>query len=208
MPLPLIAAAVAPSVLKGIAGIAGILKGNKMAKNNPFPTAQVNNNILKNVAQAEQMAQVGLPQQQYNQAAQNIQRNQQGVLTQLGRSANPSAGLASLVRASNDATLSLDVQDANTRLRNQGVLMGQRGVLANEEQRVWDWNKKQKYIQQGNAASQTIADGKRNSFGALTDLSQLAQSYYGGQQGGGTNSQMPPQGSNGYIRNYLPSAGF
>ena len=77
MPIPLLAAAAAPSILKGLAGIAGIFKGNKMAKNNPFPTAEVNNNILKNVAQAEHMAQVGLPQQQYNQAAQNIQRNQQ-----------------------------------------------------------------------------------------------------------------------------------
>lgn len=184
MPIPLILGAAAlPSVVKGISGLFGIAKGNKMAKNNPFPTAQVNSNIQKNLAIAEGMAQTGLPQQQYNNSLQNIQRNQASVLNTLGRSSNNNAGLQSLLRASNDATMNLDVNDAQARLQNQRLAMQSRGQLANEENRVWDWNNRQKYIQNANAASQTIANGKTNAFGALTDLSQLGQSYLDGMNG-------------------------
>jgi len=184
MPLPLLlAAAAAPSILKGLSGIGQMFKGNKMAKNNPFPTAQVNENIAKNAAIADQMAQTGLPQQQYNQALQNMQRNQNGVLTTLGRSANSSAGLSSLLRASNDATLNLDVNDAQARMRNQGIAMQQRGQLGQEQNRVWDWNNKQRYLQQGQAAAAMQGAGRQNAFGALTDLSQLGQSYFSGGLG-------------------------
>jgi len=182
MPLPIAALAIAsaPSILKGVSGLFQSIKGNKMAKNNPFPTAQVNQNIAKNAAIAEQMAQTGLPQQQYNQALQNMQRNQNGVLTSLGRSANSSAGLASVLRASNDASLNLDVNDAQARMRNQGISMQQRGQLAGEQNRVWDWNNRQKYLQQAQAASAMQGAGKQNMFGALDGLSQVGQSFLAG----------------------------
>jgi len=206
MPIPLaLGIAAAPSIVKGIAGIAGIFKGNKMAKNNPFPTETVNQNYVKNSAIADQMALVGLPQQQYNNSIQNIGRNQSAVLNQLSRSNNSGAGLQSLLRASNDATMNLDAQDAQARLRNQGIAMQQRGILGQQQDKVWDWNNKQKYIQQANAAAAVQGAGRQNAFGALTDLSQLGQSYLGGQIGGqNTGTQLP--GQNGYINKYLPVA--
>jgi len=196
MPLPLVASlgiAAAPSILKGIGGLIGIGKGNRMAKANIRPIELVNSNIAKNAAMAEQMADTGLPQQQYNQAVQNIQRNQTGGYAALGRSANPSAGLNSLVRAGNDATLNLDVQDANARQNNQRFAFGQRAQLANEQNRVWDWNNRQKFRENAQAASETIRAGKSNAFGALSDLSQLGQSVASGQFGNGSQDNTPNQ---------------
>lgn len=193
MAIPLLAAAAVPSLVKGVAGIFDIFGGKKRARNNVRPMAQVNENYLKNVALAEQMGRQGLPQQQYNLGLQNIQRNQSGVLGALSRSSNPNAGLQGLLRASNDATMGLDVQNANARLNNQRFAFGQRANLANEQQRVWDWNQKGRYLEEAQAAAQQIGSGKQNAFGALTDLSQLGQSAIAGGIGGGASTSIPNQ---------------
>lgn len=203
-----LAAAAAPSVIKGIAGIADIFGGKRRARNNIRPTAEVNQNYLKNVALAESMGRTGLPQEQYNRSFQNIGRNQSVALNSLSRSANPAAGLQGLLRASNDATMGLDVQSGNARLNNQRFAFGQRNNLAQDQQRVFNWNKIGRYNEEANAAAQQIGSGKSNAFGALSDLSQLGQvaagaGVFGG--GGGQGSFNQP-GTNGYINNYLPNA--
>lgn len=182
-----------PSLVKGIGGLLGIGKGNRMARNNPRPILQVNENIAKNAAMAEQMARTGLPQQQYNQALQNQQRNFNGVTTALGRSANSSAGLAGLLRASNDAALNLDVQDANARQNNQRFAFGQRSALANEQNRVIDYNQVQKYRENAAAAAETINAGRQNAFGGLSDLSQIGAAYLSNANGGSSSQQQPNQ---------------
>ena len=201
MPFPLIAAAAIPSVVKGIAGIADIFGGKARARRNIRPTAEVNNNYLKNVQIAEQMGRTGLPAEQYNLAQQNIQRNQAGAFNALGRSANPTAGINSLLRASNDAQLGLDVQNANTRLNNQRFAFGQRNNLAQEQQRVWNWNNRDRYLEEANAAGQQIGSGKTNAFGALTDLSALGQQYLASENGGQSSAANAGSGQ-------LPQLGY
>lgn len=206
MALPIAALGVAaiPSLVKGVAGLFGIGSGRRRAKANIRPIASVNENYLKNVALAENMGRVGLPQEQYNRGIQNIGRNQSAAFTSLSRSANPMAGIQGLLRASNDATLGLDVQDANARLNNQRFAFGQRQNLANEQNRVWDWNKKQKFLAEAQAASQEIAAGKQNAFGALTDIAQLGGAalaggaFDGTGQSAGMGSQLPSLPYTGY----------
>ena len=191
MPIPLLLSAgiaAAPSLAKGVAGLIGIGKGNRMARENVRPVENVNANIAKNAAMAEQMAQVGLPQQQYNLAQQNLNRNLTSGIRTLGRSANPSAGVAGLLRASNDAALNLSAQDSQARMQNQRFAFGQRSQLANEENRVWDWNKRQNYLAKAKAASETLNAGRKNAFGALSDLSTLGQSLAGQASGAGDMS--------------------
>lgn len=189
MPLPLLLAAV-PSAVKGVNSIFGLAKGNKAAKANKFPIEKANPLLEQNLAIAEQMAQSGLPQQQYNQAKQGFQRNQAGALRQFGRMGNP-RGLAGIVRAGNDSTLGLNVAGAQARLGNQRQAMGYRSQLANEQNRVFDWNSRQNYIQKANAIAQQIGSNKQNGMNSLSELSQLGQLAFGGGtfgqggQGGG-----------------------
>jgi hypothetical protein len=85
---PAIAAALisaAPAALKGIQGLAQGLKGSKLAKKNIRPTYEIPQEFQQNLAIAENMGRVGLPQQQYTQGLQNIQRGQTAGLRQLGR---------------------------------------------------------------------------------------------------------------------------
>lgn len=185
MPVPaaLIAAA-APAAIQSISGLFGVGKGNLAAKKNLFPEEQVNPIYAENLAIAENAARVGMPQQQYNRAQQGFQRNRASALRQLSRMGRP-VNSAAIVRAGNDSQLDLDVADANIRQGNQRFAMGQRAQLANEQNRVFDWNKRQRYLQRAEANAQQIGAGKQNFMGGLNNLSLLGQyAMFGGESGG------------------------
>lgn len=172
-----------PSVFQGIQGLFQVGKGNRLAKANIRPVEQVNPLIAKNAALAEQMGQNGMASQQYNNALNNIGRNQAGAYRQAAMGGNNN--IASLLRAGNDATMNLDVKDQNDRLNNQRFAFGQRGQLAQEQNRVFDWNHKQKYREQAAAAAALQGAGRQNTMGAVNSLSQLGQYAMMGQNGGG-----------------------
>lgn len=176
------AIAAAPQVIKGISGLFGTASGKQMARNNIFPDEAVNQNLIQNSAEADAMAREGMPSQQYNQQAQGILKNQAGGVRLLNRSSNPTSGVAGLVRAGDDATENLNVQDAVDRTNNEKFAIGQRGILAGEQNRVFDWNNRQRYLQNAQAAAQTISAGRQNTFGALDGLSSIGMSALGGGQ--------------------------
>lgn len=171
--VPLLALAAIPSLVKGISGLAQSRRGNRLAKQNVRPTYDIPKEFQQNVAMAEAMGQTGLPQQQYNAQQNAIMRNQAGGLASLARSANPSAGITSLIRAGNDATMNLNVSDANARLNNQRFAFGQRTNMAQQRLAQQNWNKFAKYQENADAASALQGAGRQNTFGALNDLSQL-----------------------------------
>jgi hypothetical protein len=192
---PAVAAALisaAPSVIKGISGIFQGAKGRKLAKQNVRPTYEIPKEFQQNLAIAENMGRVGLPQQQYNQAQQNFQRNQAGALRQFGRMGNP-RGLAGIVRAGNDATMNLDVADAQARLANQRAAMGYRGQMGQQQLAKQQWDKFGKYQENAAAASALMGAGRQNVMGGLSELSQVGQMYMYGNPGGGSN-EMPNLG--------------
>ena len=163
-------------------GIFQGIKANKIDRNNVRPIQEVQQEYFKNVSDAEQAARMGMPLQQYQQALQNQQRNFNGVTTALGRSANSSAGLSSLLRASNDAALNLDVQNAQQRVQNQRYLAGQRGVLAGQKQNAFDWNQKSKYLAEAAKAQALRGAGAQNLMGAFGDVQQMGMYAGDGSQ--------------------------
>lgn len=206
---------VGASLVGGIFGAAQSSKARRLERNLVRPEAEVNANLQENALQAEQMASIGLPQQQYTNALQNIQRNQNAGFRQVANRAGIGS-IASLTRASNDATTNLDVTDANARLQNQQLAMQQRGVLAQEENRVWDWNERQKYSQQLQQIQQLRSAGQQNMFGALGNIASMGMSGgLGGMFGG--NRATVPQGVQGQTMGVtsptqmplgLPTGGF
>lgn len=174
---PAVAAALisaAPSALKGIQGVFQGIKGKKLAKQNKRPTYEIPREFQQNLAIAENMGRTGLPQEQYNQAQQNFQRNQASALRQFGRMGNP-RGLAGIVRAGNDATMGLDVADANARLQNQRNAMAFRTQLGQQQLAKQQWDKMAKYGENADAASALMGAGRQNVMGALSELSQVGQ---------------------------------
>ena len=196
----------APAALKGVQGLFQGAKGAKLAKRNIRPTYEIPKEFQQNLAIAENMGRVGLPQQQYNQARQNFQRNQSSALRQFSRMGNP-RGLAGIVRAGNDATLGLDVADAQARMSNQRNAMGFRSQLGQQQLAKQNWDKFQNYGEKADAAAALQGAGRQNVMGGLSELSQIGQmammgGTFGGKDGGKIAtgvSQSPNFGNYGNI---------
>ena len=187
MPLPFAAIAAIPSVIKGIQGISQGIKGRKMAKANIRPEYQIPKEFQQNLAIAENMGRVGLPQQQYNQGLQNIQRSQTAGLRQIGRMGR-GGNVAGLARAGMDATVNLDVQDANARMRNQQTAMGYRGQMGQQKLAKQQWDKFAKYQEDAAAAEGLMGAGRQNVMGGLTDLANVG--LMGMSEGGAGENSM------------------
>ena len=206
MALPLLALAALPSLVKGVSGIVQASKGRKLAKANVRPQYEIPKEFQQNVAMAENMARTGLPQEQYNNQLNNIQRNQAGALGSFGRRGGATGSLASIVRAGNDATNNLVSQDAQARMQNQRFAFGQRGIMGQQRLAKWDWDKRQKYQENAQAASALQSAGRQNMMGALDGLSSLGQTAIMGGMGGGSKGvsalqkgwQMQQQSGLGY----------
>jgi hypothetical protein len=170
MPLPIgLAIAAGAGLLKAGAGIYQQAKGKKMLKKTIDPGYKIPKGFGQNLAQSEQLARVGMPSQQYNQAQQNISRNVGTGVRALSRSANPAAGVAGLVRAQNDATMGLDVSNASARRQNILQAMGARREMAGQQlaQQQYAQNR---YFDKVNEANARIGAGTQNIFGGISDI--------------------------------------
>lgn len=170
------------ALVKGATGLIQNSQANGIDKNNQFPTMPVQSEYGQNLRQAEQMSQVGLPQQVYNNQLNNISRNQAGGLATLSQSGR-SGDIASIVRQGNDATNTLNGQDALARNRNLLQLLQERRQLATQKDKAWDWNYQQKYL--GNLAKSNALRGAGNSNinGAFNELSGLGTTMLGQKTG-------------------------
>jgi len=207
MPIGGLAIAGIGALGKGIFGAIQNHQASEIEKNNHRPTMGVQQELNDNVATADQMARIGLPQQQYENQLNDIQRNQAGGLYALGHSANPGANIASVVRAGNDATNNLNAEDAAARNRNTLALIQQRGILANAKQNAWNYNYADKYSENLAKSQALRGAGTQNIAGALNDIGGAGMSMLG------YGSGMPPvgqinDGNQGaaHISNVLPGA--
>lgn len=187
---------------QGIAGIFQASKAKKMLKQLQDPGYRIPKGFYKNLAQSEQLARTGMPMEQYNLARQNIDRTVSGGTRALSRSSNPSAGVASLVRAGIEGGLNLDAQNAAVRRQNILQAMGARRELAGQELAKQQYAQ-QRYMNAVNQANALRGAGMQNVAGAIGGVANLAGigSIYG-SKGGGKNIQdqgivkKPGMGSN------------
>jgi hypothetical protein len=159
---------------KIISGISQKHQANQINASNIRPVQSVDPAYQQNVNQAEQMAQTGMPSQQYNNSLNSINRNQTGGLLALSRSPNPSAGIASTIRAGNDATNSLDATSAGMRNQNILNLMRQRSILAQQKQNAFDYNNKDKYSENLAKSQALLGAGNQNINNGLNDVGSVA----------------------------------
>lgn len=160
------------SLIQGISGASQTKKGKKALAALKDPGYQVPEEYKTNLAQAEQLSRQGLPAEQYNLATTNIQRGTQAGLRQLGRMANPFAGIAGLARGQSDALASLDASNAAARRQNILGAMGARTQLAQQKLAQQQYAQ-QRYMEQVNQANAMIGAGRQNVAGALSGLGNI-----------------------------------
>jgi hypothetical protein len=103
-----------------------------------------------------------------------------------------------------DATLGLDVADANARMSNQRAAMGYRSQIGQQQLAKQQYDKFGKYEEQAAAAEALKGAGRQNVMGGLSDLANIGMTTiaYGDLGGGKGKSKVAPV----YNANFNPQS--
>ncbi len=161
------AAGVGTAIFSGLRSAKQKREADKLARQNQFPEQQVPDAVKEAEQMAQNNAQFGLGATQYQQGQRTIARN---AATAMGGARDRGSALQAIPyiqQQSNDAGLNLDVADNNARMNKQGQLMNQKNLVGQYQNNAWDWNKRQKYIQQAAAVRGLLGASRENMNTAL-----------------------------------------
>jgi len=146
-------------------------KGRKMEKGNKLENQQVGSEYTKNLAASQRMAAEGMPEQAYQNQANQINSNMAFGAKQLQTGRNTAGALAGIVGAGNKGYNQLNAQDAVARQQNQLRVLNAREIIARAKQRSYD--------QTASAAAALKGAGMQN-IGGAADMG----GYYAATLGG------------------------
>jgi hypothetical protein len=160
----------ATGLLSGITGFFQKKQGNRLLKNNPFPTEGMPPEELANQQIAQNAALEGMPSEQYQAAQKNIQRSQ---AASLGAALDRRSGVSqigAIQEGTNTAQGNLDAQSAEMRRQNVGQLLGVNNQVASWRDKLFDWNQRAKYEQNRQYAMSLIGAGNANMMSGADKL--------------------------------------
>lgn len=180
----------AGGLLSGITGYFQRRKAKKELDKLSRPEYNIPNEVLQNQKMAQAAANEGLPSQQYNQAMQNIQRQQNRALTAAGSRRGALMALPGLQQQANDQLLNLDVKDAQARMANQQQLYGINSQVGQYRDKAFNINKMQPYQEDKNYYMNLLASGNQNLLGGADKLLGGGANLLFGGAGGGSSRKM------------------
>lgn len=148
-------------------------EANKIKKNLKTPQYQIPDEFIQNKNIARQMAQLGLPQQQYNNQLNQINAGQAGAVAAASRSANPGAAISAIQGQTNAATNNLAAEDSQARQTNERYYLDQNAQLGGQKLAQQQANVFDPYTQKYNEAAALQGAGMQNVNTGVQDLSQL-----------------------------------
>lgn len=169
-------------------------QANKIQKSLVDPTYTIPPEFYQNREIARQMSQVGIPQQQYNNATNNINQNEAAGIAALNNSANPGAGVTSVVRQGNTAKANLDAEDAQARQNNQRYFVNENSQLGNQELAKQQSDVFDKFTRNFNMMEADRGAGMQNENTAVNGATQLGMTAlnYAGNNSNQTPSWQKP----------------
>lgn len=172
------------SIGSSIAGLLGGIGQKKRARKAMAEAEKLNPGVAGYEAianEAKQAARQGMGAQEYNLAQTGIERGTQAGLRQLGRMANPFAGISAVQRNQNDAFAQLNASNEGLKRQNRAASWQAQAQLQQARQ--------QQYADAYNAAQALMGAGQQNVAGSLGALGQfgLMQSIYGQNNKGENN---------------------
>lgn len=147
-------------------------KANAIEKNLKQPQYAIPPEFEQNRNIARQMAQVGLPQQQYNNQFNQINSNTATGIAAAQRSNNPSA-IGGVISGANSAGANLNAEDAQARQNNQRVFMQANEQLGGQKIAQQQANVFDPYTQKYNEMQAYRGAGQQNLNSAIGDISKL-----------------------------------
>ena len=195
MPLPFLAlAGVVPAAFQFISGLKQTRQADRM--NPTRPTMALSDSTQQATGIAQNMANAGMAG--YGNAVNNVRANTASTVRaaqETGSANNALAAVAAAGATEANALGNLDTQNAKFKQAGQQFLAGQLNRQAGEEQRVWDWNSRQKYLEAAGAKSALTQAGAQNANNALGGFAAAfgtgARAFMGGN-GIGFGAGSPP----------------
>jgi hypothetical protein len=191
-----------PSIFKGIAGGKQLKEASQIESQNPRPNAEVAPAISQMVNYNRGLAQSqDIPGgEMYRNEIKGATSAGMNAASQLGSGSEAYGMLGKLMGQQNNAMGGLAQQTSQYVQGNQQNYSNSLGQLGQEQNRVWDWNKAQPYLQAAQMASQLRGSGMQNIFGGVSgaagagaemakpDFNSAINSGrgYGGQGGSGS----------------------
>ena len=148
-------------------------KANEIEKNLKQPNYAIPPEFIENRNIAKQMAQLGLPQQQYNNQFNQIQGNLATGISAAQRSNNPAGAISGVVSGTNTAGANLNAEDAQARQNNQRIYMQANDQLAGQKLQQQQANVFDPYTQKYNEMQAYRGAGQQNINSGIGDISKL-----------------------------------
>ena len=108
----------AGALISGITGFFQRRQAKKLLAQNPYPTEAIPEGVQANQQIAQNLANEGLPSQQYQQGVKNIERSQNAALAAATDRRSAVGQIGAIQGQTNDAMANLDVANAQARLQN------------------------------------------------------------------------------------------
>lgn len=163
-----------PPALQTGYGIYQAIKGNRLASQNVRPTYTIPKEIDQNLSDAQRMAIQGMPEQQRQNYINDLQRNAQQSLNQMGSRQAGLAGLGVLNQNQNDAYAKLLGMDAQQRMANMQQLQQVRSQTADYRDKAFDLNQMQPYANRYAEAQAMQNAGNQNMMGGVQSTARMA----------------------------------
>lgn len=187
-----------------VSGLFGKKKAKGILAQNPYPNEGMPSEIQANQQIAQGAANEGMPSEQYQEAQKNIQRNQNAAVSAASTAPGGAVrNIGAIQQASNDATGQLNAQSAEMRRQNRGELYAANNTAASWKDKLFDWNSRQKYIQNYNYGMGLLGQSNQNIMGGVDKLlgtasGAAASGLFGSGSRGSTSSSSSAPGAYEY----------
>jgi hypothetical protein len=143
------------------------------------PTYEIPDEIKQNLTQAQLNAIEGMPEDVRNRYIDQLTRTMATGLQALGDRRGGIAGVAGLARTATDANRNIAVMDAQQRQQQEANLMNARQTMANYKDKAFDWNERQKYLEEAQAKQALAGSAMQNITGSANNvMGGMMQSKY------------------------------
>lgn len=158
-------------------GIYQAIRSSQIEANRP--TYEIPDEIKQNLTQAQLNAIEGMPEDVRNRYIDQLTRTMATGLQALGDRRGGIAGVSGLARTATDANRDLASMDAQQRQQQEANLMNARQTMANYKDKAFDWNEKQKYLEEAQAKQALSGAAIQNITGSANNvMGGLMQSKY------------------------------
>lgn len=186
MPFPLLGALqLGAGLIGGLVGGGQRRRAKKALANLPYPQYDIPTEVFDNKRMATEMAATGLSTQEYAQGQQNILRQQNRAIKDAQDRRGGIGLIGKIQQGTNDAMLGLDVADAKARQQNKMNLMNVNSQVAGYRDKAFDWNKKNKYLQDRAYYMSQMGAGNQNIMGGIDRALGAIPMFFGSGGGGG-----------------------